>query len=186
MNCLEDCPLRVIAGLRRGLKLKSPEGLGTRPTTDRVKESVFNMIQFHFPTQRALDLFAGSGALGIEALSRGTSYCDFVDADRNAATLVKENLSVAHFDGQASVYIMTADAFLSNATVPYDVIFLDPPYNKGLLLPIIQSIFKRNLLSDGGILVVETEKGGEPVPDEYYPIKKSVAYGKTVITILQR
>ena len=178
--------MRVIAGLRRGLKLKSPEGLGTRPTTDRVKESVFNLIQFQFPTERALDLFAGSGALGIEALSRGTSYCDFVDADHNAVTLVKENLSSAHFEGPAGVHTMTADSFLAKAIIPYDVIFLDPPYNKGLLAPVIQSIYERGLLSDGGILVVETEKGGESVPDQYYPIKKSVAYGKTVITLLQR
>ena len=178
--------MRIIAGLRRGLKLKSPEGLGTRPTTDRVKESVFNIIQFHFPAERVLDLFAGSGALGIEALSRGSVYCDFVDADRSAAALVKENLSAAHFEGQAGVHNVNAEHFLLTASAPYDLIFLDPPYNKGLLTPMIQSIYERGLLKDGGILVAETERGGESVPDTYYPVKKSVAYGKTVITILQR
>ncbi len=178
--------MRVIAGLRKGLKLKSPEGLGTRPTTDRVKESLFNLIQFHFPTQRALDLFAGSGALGLEALSRGTAYCDFVDSGRDAVALVKENLSAARFEGQAGVHQMDARSFLLQASAPYDVIFLDPPYNKGMLEPVIKGIAEQNLLKDGGILVAETERGGEPVPDTYYSVKKSVAYGKTVITILQR
>lgn len=178
--------MRVISGLRRGLKLKSPDGLITRPTTDRVKESLFNLIQFHFPAERALDLFAGSGALGIEALSRGTSYCDFVDANRGAISLVKENLFSAHFEGQAGVHLLTADAFLSKKPSPYDVIFLDPPYNQGLLNPIIQLLWEQNLLKENGILVVETERDGESVPDTYYSIKKSVAYGKTVITILQR
>lgn len=178
--------MRVISGLRRGLKLKSPEGLGTRPTTDRVKESVFNLIQFYFPAERVLDLFAGSGALGIEALSRGASYCDFVDADQGAVALVKENLSAAHFEGQAGVHFVNAEHFLSKVSAPYDVIFLDPPYNKGLLTPMIHTIYERDLLKEGGILVVETERGGEAAPDTYYPVKKSVAYGKTVITILQR
>lgn len=178
--------MRVIAGLRRGLKLKAPEGLGTRPTTDRVKESVFNLIQFYFPAERVLDLFAGSGALGIEALSRSSSHCDFVDADRNAVALVKENLAAARFEGQATVHSMTAERFLQSAVSPYRVIFLDPPYNKGLLAPVIQTLYERELLAEDGILVVETERGGETVPDTLYSVKKSVAYGKTVITLLQR
>lgn len=178
--------MRVIAGLRRGLKLKAPEGLGTRPTTDRVKESVFNLIQFYFPAERVLDLFAGSGALGIEALSRSSSHCDFVDTDRNAVALVKENLAAAHFEGQAAVHSMTAERFLQSAFSPYRVIFLDPPYNKGLLAPVIQTLYERELLAEDGILVVETERGGETVPDTLYSVKKSVVYGKTVITLLQR
>lgn len=184
-NCLEDDDLRIIAGMRRGMKLKAPEGMGTRPTTDRVKESVFNLIQFHFPADCVLDLFAGSGALGIEALSRGAKHCVFLDADRNAAALVRENLHSARFESEATVFEQTAQAYLSQCHQVFDVIFLDPPYNKGFLLPVIQTIHERNLLAEGGIIVVETERGGEIVPDTYYPIKKSVAYGKTVITILQ-
>lgn len=177
--------MRVISGLRRGLKLKAPEGMGTRPTTDRVKESLFNLIQFHFPAGRVLDLFAGSGALGIEALSRGSNHCDFVDADRTAAALVKENLSAAKFEAQAQVHITTAEGFLAGCSQGFDVIFLDPPYNQGLLAPVIAAIYQKGLLNPGGILIAETERGGETVPDSFYAVKKSVTYGKTVLTILQ-
>ncbi len=177
--------MRIIAGMRRGMKLKAPEGMGTRPTTDRVKESVFNLIQFHFPTDCVLDLFAGSGALGIEALSRGAKHCVFLDADRNAAALVRENLHSARFENEATVMEQTAEAYLAQCHQVFDVIFLDPPYNKGLLLPVIKTIYERNLLKENGIIVIETERGGEPVPDTYYSMKKSVVYGKTAITILQ-
>lgn len=177
--------MRIIAGLRRGMKLKTQEGLGTRPTTDRVKESVFNLIQFHFPTERVLDLFAGSGALGLEALSRGAAHCVFVDADRTAGGFVQENLRSARFEAQAEVHLTTAAAYLAGCREGFDVIFLDPPYNKGFLEPVIKAIHQDKLLNPGGIIVAETERGGEAVPDTYYPMKKSVAYGKTVITILQ-
>ena len=177
--------MRIIAGMRRGMKLKAPEGMGTRPTTDRVKESVFNLIQFHFPTDCVLDLFAGSGALGIEALSRGAKHCVFLDTDRNAAALVRENLHSARFENGATVLEQTAETYLAQCHQVFDVIFLDPPYNKGLLLPIVKAIYERNLLKENGIIVIETERGGEPVPDTYYPMKKSVVYGKTAITILQ-
>ncbi len=178
--------MRVISGLRRGLKLKAPEGLGTRPTTDRVKESVFNLIQFHFPCDSVLDLFAGSGALGIEALSRGAAHCVFVDADRTAAALVRENLQSARFEAQASVVQQQAEGYLSSCTTAFSVIFLDPPYNKGMLSPVLSLIQERNLLTEDGIIVVETERSGEVVPDTAFSVKKSVAYGKTVITILKR
>lgn len=177
--------MRIIAGLRRGMKLKAPEGMGTRPTTDRVKESVFNLIQFHFPLESVLDLFAGSGALGIEALSRGAKRCVFVDADRNATALVQENLRTARFEDGASVVLKTAEAYLADCHGSFDIIFLDPPYNNGYLSPVIKTIYERALLKEGGIIIAETERDGETVPDAYYPIKKSVAYGKTVITILQ-
>jgi len=178
--------LRVISGLRRGLKLKAPEGMGTRPTTDRVKESVFNLIQFHFPADSVLDLFAGSGALGIEALSRGSARCVFVDADRAAAQLVQENLRTARFEESAQVLNLRAEDYLVSCHEQFDVIFLDPPYNKGFLTPILAQIHAQGLLTEDGIIVVETERGGEAVPDTSFSVKKSVAYGKTVITILKR
>lgn len=178
--------MRVISGLRRGLKLKAPEGLGTRPTTDRVKESLFNLIQFYFPSDKVLDLFAGSGALGIEALSRGASHCIFVDAERSAISLVQENLRSARFQDQATVLQQTAETFLSSTKETFSVIFLDPPYNKGYLAPVLNLIQERQILQNDGIIVVETERGGEPVPQAGFSVKKSVAYGKTVITILTR
>ena len=146
---------------------------------------MFNLIQFYFPTDDVLDLFAGSGALGIEALSRGAKHCVFLDIDRNAIALVQENLHSARFEDEATVLQQTAEAYLAQCHQAFDVIFLDPPYNKGLLLPVIKTIHERNLLKENGIIVIETECGGESVPDTYYPIKKAVVYGKTAITILQ-
>ncbi|MBQ2614994.1 MAG: 16S rRNA (guanine(966)-N(2))-methyltransferase RsmD [Clostridia bacterium] len=178
--------MRVISGLRRGLKLNAPQGVHTRPTTDRVKESVFNIIQFSFPAERVLDLFAGSGALGIEALSRGAKHCVFVDADMAAFRLVKENLRLARFEEQATVLNQQAERFLSSCNEGFDVIFLDPPYNQGFLKPILDTIVEKSLLNEDGILVIETELGGEEIPPTPFSVKKSVAYGKTVITILKR
>ncbi len=178
--------MRVISGLRRGLKLKAPEGLHTRPTTDRVKESLFNLIQFYLPAESVLDLFAGSGALGIEALSRGASRCVFVDADRAAFSLVQENLRSARFEEQAILLMQNAESYLAHCKDSFDLIFLDPPYNQGLLTPILTAIAERNLLKEDGVIVVETERGGETPPEGLFTVKKSVAYGKTVITLLKR
>lgn len=178
--------MRVISGLRRGLKLNAPQGIHTRPTTDRVKESVFNIIQFSFPTERVLDLFAGSGALGIEALSRGANHCIFVDADASAFRLVKENLHLARFEEQATVLNQQAETFLASCNEGFDVIFLDPPYNRGFLKPILDIIVQKSLLNEDGTLVIETELGGEEIPPTPFAVKKSVAYGNTVITILKR
>ncbi len=177
--------MRVISGARRGLKLRSPEGLGTRPTGDRVKESVFNMIQSYLPADSVLDLFAGSGALGIEALSRGSSHAVFVDQSSAAIALVRQNLELCRFSDTASVLQTTMQAFLCGCKDTFDLVFLDPPYNKDLIFPAISALHENALLRSGGLIVAETERGGETVPDSFYPIKKSVHYGKTTITILQ-
>ena len=177
--------MRVISGMRRGLKLKAPDGMGTRPTTDRVKESVFNLIQSGIPADTVLDLFSGSGALGIEALSRGSGKCIFVDSSKDAAALTEENITLARFNDRAEIEICDAIGFLNRCKTEFDLIFLDPPYNHGLLKPVIGVVFDCRLLKRGGIIVAETECGGEDVPDIYYPVKKSVTYGKTLITILQ-
>lgn len=176
--------MRIISGMRRGMKLKAPEGLDTRPTTDRVKESVFNIIQFQLPAQCVLDLFAGSGALGLEALSRGSDSCVFVESGRQAAALIKENIQNTRFQDRAHLLNSDAISFLEHTAEVFDLIFLDPPYNKGLLAPVLDIVRRRALLSPDGIIVVETEQAGEPVP-EIYPVRKVAVYGKTVITILQ-
>lgn len=177
--------MRIIAGIRKGLKLKSPDGLGTRPTTDRVKESVFNIIQSYLPAGRVLDLFAGSGALGIEALSRHSSHCVFVESDRRAYQLVKENISAARFDSFSELIFSDSLKFLDTKPAPFDIIFLDPPYNKGFLLPTLDKINSYNLLSENGIIVIETEKDGEEAKHPAYDTIKCVSYGKTVITLLK-
>lgn len=178
--------MRIISGIRKGLKLKPPEGMGTRPTTDRVKESVFNIIQPYLPARRVLDLFAGSGALGIEALSRHSDLCVFTEKDRAAYNLVKHNIELADFSDKSELIFTDALAYLSSARIPFDIIFLDPPYNKGLLSPVLEKIHSQNLLNQDGIIVVETEKGGEYAEHPDYKAIKQAAYGKTIITVLMR
>ena len=177
--------MRVISGIRRGLKLKTPEGLHTRPTTDRVKESLFNILQFELPCAEVLDLFAGSGALGIECLSRRCGRCTFVDSNPVSVSYIQENLQAAKFTENSEVLRMEASAFLKQCTRQFDLIFLDPPYNKGFLDPVIQQIFQRCLLNKGGIIVTESETGGEAVTHTYYQVRRTAVYGKTVITMLQ-
>lgn len=178
--------MRIISGIRKGLKLKSPDGEGTRPTTDRVKESVFNIIQSYIPAGRVLDLFAGSGAMGIEALSRHSGFCVFVEKNRTAFNLIKHNLELSGFDKTSSLVLSDAIAYLKTVEVPFDVIFLDPPYNKGLLSPVLEITATRNLLASNGIIVVETEKGGETFENPFFKTIRQTAYGKTVITVLTR
>lgn len=177
--------MRVIAGIRKGLKLNAPEGTGTRPTTDRVKESVFNIIQMHLPAGRVLDLFAGSGALGIEALSRRSYHCVFVEYDRTSFSLVRQNIARAGFEDSAEVVFKDAFSYLDTKPRPFDIIFLDPPYNKGFIAPILDKIAGHHLLNPDGIIVIETEKGGEEAFHSAFETIKCVSYGKTVITIIK-
>lgn len=176
--------MRIISGCRKGHKLKAPEGLDTRPTTDRVKESIFNLIQFCRP-EAVLDLFAGSGALGIEALSRGAERAVLIDSDRKAIALIQENLKDARLDTFATVRMTDALSYLDTCGQTFDLIFLDPPYNKGWISPVLEKIAKRGILRPEGVIVCETEAGGEPMPETEYNLRKSVKYGKTIITILQ-
>ena len=196
-SCKGGLNVRIISGKRRGYKLLPPVGDNTRPTTDRVKESLFNIIQMRFPCLNILDLFAGSGALGIEALSRGAAHAVFVEHDAEAYNVVRKNLLGSGFDADASLYKADSLKFLdglylggfaaeSKSENKFDIIFLDPPYNKGLLKPTLEKIYSYSLLSDNGIIVVETEAGGEDITDTKFNIIKSAKYGKTVITIMQR
>lgn len=177
--------MRVISGIRRGLKLAAPDGADTRPTADRVKEALFNIIQYNIPANSVLDLFSGSGALGIEALSRGCGHCVFTDSSAAAVQLTKNNVLRAGFDDKSEVLQSVALDYLKRRKTGFDIIFMDPPYNRGFLEPALECIYNNGLLNDGGLIAVETERGGEAVSDRFYPIKKSSAYGKTVITILQ-
>ena len=126
--------MRVIAGSRRSLPLKTVPGKDTRPTTDRIKETLFNMLMPFIPGCRFLDLFAGSGGIGIEALSRGASFACFCDSGRSAVNVINENLRFTKFTSSADVIRSDSISLLStpNKTDPFDVIFIDPPYDKGL------------------------------------------------------
>ena len=178
--------MRVISGIRKGLKLKAPDGMNTRPTTDRVKESVFNIIQTHIPSDNVLDLFSGSGALGIEALSRRCGKCTFVEYNKQAFELVRHNVEISKLSDNAHLVFSDAISYLASASEPFDIIFLDPPYNKGLIAPVLDKISERNLLSVDGIIVIETEKDGEAVLHPDFRCVRNAVYGKTVISVLVR
>lgn len=181
--------MRVIAGIRKGLKLKAPDGTDTRPTTDRVKESLFNIIQRFLPSEMVLDLFAGSAALGIEALSRRCEKCVFVENGRDAYAIAKHNISAAGFENKAKLVRCDSLEFIKagcGEKSGFDIIFLDPPYNKGLIYPVLDTISQNRLLRDGGIITVETEKDGESPEHPDFEVVRQAVYGKTVITVLTR
>ncbi len=172
--------MRVITGTARGRKLKEPEGMAIRPTADQVKEAVFNIIQGDVEGRVCLDLFSGTGQMGIEALSRGAERCVFVDADKAAVKLTKLNLEKTRLPGQ--VFQSDALRFLESRE-QYDLIFVDPPYASGLYGEVLSRIKDFDKLHTGGIIIVESSADFEPEsPGE--PIRKlrSYRYGKVRIT----
>ena len=164
--------MRVITGTARGRKLKTPANYDIRPTTDNVKEAVFNIIQFDVEGRRVLDLFAGTGQLGIEALSRGAQSCVFIDENREAVRIVKENLKTCGFS--APVLQENALNYLRRGE-RFDLIFLDPPYDAGLYEPVLNTINLVDNLSDGGIIICEARRE-IPLPELSAPYRKGKEY----------
>lgn len=177
--------MRVISGSARGRKLIAPPGLDTRPTTDRVKESIFNIISPYLPAKAVLDLFSGSGALGVEALSRGSHHAVFVESDKSAFDITRRNIELARVADRADVILSDFLAYLSRSAGQFDIIFLDPPYNTGMLTDAIEKIAENNLLSEGGIIVAESEYMGEEPNDKHFDIIKRAKYGKTTVFVLR-
>lgn len=179
--------MRVISGTARGRRLKELPGMDTRPTTDKVKESLFNIIQFDIEGRKVLDLFGGTGQLGIEALSRGASRCTFVDMNRQAAAVIRENVAMVGFADRATVQQGDAMAFLSGCREKFDLIFLDPPYQTQLLENCIQAVAKFDILSEHGIMVCESALE-KPLPELESPYEKGreYRYGKIKLTVYHR
>ena len=174
----------MITGVARGRKLKEPEGMDIRPTADQVKEAVFNIIQGDVEGRRCLDLFSGTGQMGIEALSRGAAGCVFVDADKKAVKLTQKNLDTVKLGGQ----VVQSDAlrFLESGE-KYDLIFIDPPYHAGLYDKVLERIKAFDKLHTGGIMVVESSADYEPEsPGAPYCKLRSYRYGKVRITTFTR
>lgn len=173
--------MRVITGSARGRRLKTPEGQDIRPTTDNVKESVFNILQFDIEGRRVLDLFAGTGQLGIECLSRGAREAVFIDADRDAVKIVRENLKTCGFS--APVLQQDALSFLNNCG-KFDLVFIDPPYDAGLYEPVLEKINSVDILSDGGIILCESRRE-TVLPDMRRPYykKKEYRYGRVKLSL---
>lgn len=174
--------MRVITGMCRGKKLKTLENMDTRPTTDMVKEAIFSAIQFDVAGSNVLDLFAGSGQLGIEALSRGASHCVFVDKNPAAIAVVKENIMSCHLNNSSRVLNMDSIEYLKVAKSGLDIALLDPPYNNGLIetaLPLLDP-----KLNEGAIVVCEHEKELQlPETVGRLVLHKRYKYGKIAVTI---
>ncbi len=179
--------MRVITGTARGRKLKEPVGLDTRPTADRVKEGIFSSIQFEIEGLRVLDLFGGTGQMGIEALSRGAARCTFVDLRKEAAGIIRENLALTGFTDRAQVIQGDALAFLSRCREPFDLIFLDPPYGSGLLEKAMERITAIDIVSENGIIVCENgSNAGWPMVSPPYRMQKEYRYGKIKTALYRR
>jgi len=176
--------MRVITGSARGRRLKEPGGLDIRPTTDNVKESVFNILQFDIEGRRVLDLFAGTGQLGIECLSRGAREVVFIDRSREAVKLIRENLRLCGF----SAPVLQQDALdYLRACAPFDLIFVDPPYDAGLYAPVLETIYSVDLLSDGGIILCESRcETALPELPAPYRRRREYRYGRIRLSLYSK
>lgn len=178
--------LRVIAGKLKGIRILTPKGKNTRPTTDRVKESMFNIIQNYVKGAKVLDLFAGSGNLGIESLSRGSLSVDFVDCSKESISIIKENLIKLKFEDCTRVIMKDFESaikeFLSEGK-RFDLIFLDPPYKKQFFTKALTMLADNDIVEDDGLIVVESEKD-ENLPQNVLNLNiwKQVIYGGTKLT----
>lgn len=179
--------MRVISGNARGLKLVALEGMDTRPTTDRVKENLFNIIAPYIEEDsNVLDLYAGSGALGIEALSRGARSAVFCDSNDKSIEIIKNNVQKARFIDKSEVFLGEDQLILkklSHMGKKFDIIFLDPPYRKDIIPGIIIELEKNRVLDDKVIIVAETDFE-DLLPDETETliVSKKQIYGKTKLT----
>ena len=177
--------MRIITGTARGRKLTAPEGRDVRPTPERVKEGIFSALQFDIEGRRVLDLFAGSGQLGLEALSRGAESCTFVDASESSLNLVRKNLESTDLSEKAKVVRSDYAAFTAACRDTFDIAFLDPPYSAGLLMPAVKAVLP--LMSDYGVIICEhppevkldEEIGG-------FKITKAYRYGKVLVTLYRK
>lgn len=179
--------MRVITGLARGRRLGELKGQETRPTTGKVKEGVFSALQFDIEGRRVLDLFAGTGQLGIEALSRGAAECTFVDRRRDAARLVRDNLAACGLADRGRVVCGDALQFLASAQGKYDLVFLDPPYAGELLERSLEALERFDILAGHGIIVAESP-ADKPLPALDAPLRvyREYRYGRIRVAICRR
>lgn len=180
--------MRVISGSARGRKLFTPPGLQTRPTTDRVKESIFNIIQMDVPGARVLDLFCGSGQMGVEALSRGAAHCLFTDADARAVETAVKNVELCRFSDRAQV--LRQEISRTVGAIPsgsIDLIFLDPPYGGEQLREALALIFRFDILDADGIIVCESNHADDigEIPSPYL-VRRRYQYGKVAVSTVVR
>lgn len=177
--------MRIITGVAKGKRLVTPEGRDVRPTPERVKEGIFSALQFDIEGRRVLDLFAGSGQLGLEALSRGAESAVFVDASDASVKIIKQNIGLTGFEGKANVVRSDYASFAAACRDTFDIVFLDPPYAAGLLMPAVKAVLP--LMSDYGMIVCEHPPEVE-LEDTVggFSVSKTYRYGKVLVTVYRK
>ncbi len=181
--------MRIITGKARGIRLKTLEGELTRPTTERVKEAIFSMIQFDIEGRTVLDLFAGSGQMGLEAISRGASHAVLVDKSKDAVKIIQENMEKTKLSSNCSVAQTDALSYIRRSRgEKFDLIFLDPPYASGLYQPVLEALLTEQMLKPTSLIICESDTdtllSGNAIISNGFEVKKISRYSKTVITIL--
>ncbi len=170
--------MRIIGGRHRGKKLKSFDGEDIRPTSDRAREALFNIIASHIPDADFLDLCSGTGAVGLEALSRGAKSVTFVDSDKKSLALTEYNLK--SIKENAKLVHAAAENFIASATDKFDVVFFDPPYSFGGISGILKNVKMRKVLNKGGLFIYEHRADRQSVEEEGFTLKDSRKYGVAV------
>jgi len=184
--------MRIIAGEARGKRLISLEGQDTRPTLDRIKESLFNIIQFDIEDAKVLDLFSGSGSLGIECLSRGAKHCVFCDNSYEAIKVITQNIKETKYEDKSLILnkdYMLALKKLYKEEYKFDIIFLDPPYSTDFDIKALDEIIEYNLLQDDGIIIIETDnkkKENEISKNKKIKIHDVRQYGRVLLIFVRK
>ncbi len=183
--------MRIITGKARGVSLKTLEGEATRPTSEKVKEAVFSAIQFDIEGRRFLDLFAGSGQMGLEALSRGASHATFIDASADAIAIAKENAKKTGFFEDAHFLASDYRNYIRKAAGgdAFDIVFIDPPYAERIAGDAVERLLRASLLKPAALVITESEEedifAGREETKALFELLKSKKYGRTWITILR-
>jgi len=184
--------MRIITGTARGTKLLTLEGEATRPTSERAKEAVFSMIQFEIEEKRVLDLYAGSGQLGLEALSRGASFCLFVDSNPEAVAMIRKNAEKTKLADRCRTIISDAGNYVRKGAggEKYQIVFIDPPYASGLVLPTLDRLISSDILSPGALVFCETDQenlfAGREDLFETFTLRRDGSYGKVKMYLLEK
>jgi 16S rRNA (guanine966-N2)-methyltransferase len=180
--------MRIISGACRGRKLSALRGMVTRPTADRVRESIFNILAPHVSGAHVLDLFAGTGAMGLEALSRGAAAAVLVDSSAQAIQIIEKNILACKMENRSRSIrwdILKNLHCLKPQEPAFDLVFMDPPYAKGCIQPALTHLIRHQVLKTGAMIVIE-HAPAEPVPENFNELKKidQRVYGKTLVSFL--